>query len=98
MKTLLSGYLLSSQKGDRMSMANSVEVRYPFLDNNVVDLFSTMPDDIKLNNMIEKFILFRPLKTIYQKNEYRSKQPYLVLNGTALAYLAQIFTNPVLKQ
>ena len=30
-RTLLSGYLLSSQ-GDRMLMANSVEGRFPFLD------------------------------------------------------------------
>ena len=49
MKTLLSGYLLSSQ-GDRMSMAHSIEGRYPFLDHNVIELFSRMPDDIKLKN------------------------------------------------
>ncbi len=47
MKTLLSGYLLSSQ-GDRMSMAHSIEGRYPFLDHNVIELFSRMPDEIKL--------------------------------------------------
>ena len=33
--TLLSNYLLSSQ-GDRMTMANSVEGRYPFLDEDLV--------------------------------------------------------------
>ena len=33
-RTLLSGYLLSSQ-GDRMLMANSVEGRFPFLDRDV---------------------------------------------------------------
>ena len=34
-ETLLTGYLLSSQ-GDRMSMANSVEGRYPFLSQSFV--------------------------------------------------------------
>ena len=36
-RTLLSGYILSSQ-GDRMLMAHSVEGRFPFLDVNVVAL------------------------------------------------------------
>ncbi len=35
-RTLLSGYLLSSQ-GDRMLMAHSVEGRFPFLDAELVD-------------------------------------------------------------
>ena len=34
--TLLSNYLLSSQ-GDRMTMANSVEGRYPFLDEDLIE-------------------------------------------------------------
>ena len=37
MRTLLAGYLLSSQ-GDRMLMAHSVEGRFPFLDSDVVAL------------------------------------------------------------
>ena len=36
-RTLLAGYLLSSQ-GDRMLMAHSVEGRFPFLDANVIAL------------------------------------------------------------
>jgi len=36
-RTLLSGYLLSTQ-GDRMSLANSVENRCPFLDPEVVEV------------------------------------------------------------
>jgi asparagine synthase (glutamine-hydrolysing) len=38
-KTLLSGYLLSTQ-GERMSLAHGVENRCPFLDSNVIDIAS----------------------------------------------------------
>ena len=42
MRTLLSGYLLSSQ-GDRVAMAHSVEGRFPFLDADVVELATRCP-------------------------------------------------------
>ncbi|MGL4461029.1 MAG: asparagine synthase (glutamine-hydrolyzing), partial [Planctomycetia bacterium] len=40
-KTILPG-LLVSQKGDRVAMANSVEARYPFLDEEVVALSASL--------------------------------------------------------
>ena len=52
----MSGYLLSSQ-GDRVSMANSVEGRYPFLDYRVIEFAATLPSDYKLHGLNEKFIL-----------------------------------------
>ena len=76
MKTLLSGYLLSSQ-GDRMSMAHSIEGRYPFLDHNVVELFTKIPENLKLRKMNEKFILKKAFsKNIPNKIIKRPKQPY----------------------
>ena len=47
MRTLLSGYLLSSQ-GDRMLMAHSVEGRFPFLDADVVGSPTPCPPFYKL--------------------------------------------------
>jgi asparagine synthase (glutamine-hydrolysing) len=81
--TLLSNYLLSSQ-GDRMSMANSVEGRFPYLDENLV-LFATSAGCKKLapnldakkmlknsfKNIIPRDILDRP-KVAYQAPEARS--------------------------
>jgi asparagine synthase (glutamine-hydrolysing) len=50
---------LISDHGDRMAMANSVEVRYPFLDKNFVEFSTTVPSDLKLNEFTEKYILRR---------------------------------------
>ena len=48
----MSGYLLASQ-GDRMLMANSVEGRFPFLDQNVVELADSLPPAYKLRGLDE---------------------------------------------
>jgi len=84
MKTLLSGYLLSSQ-GDRMSMAHSVESRYPFLDHNVIELFAKIPEEIKLRKMNEKFILKKAFEENLPKDiTERKKQPYRAPEAHAL--------------
>jgi asparagine synthase (glutamine-hydrolysing) len=48
---------LVSDHGDRMAMANGVEVRYPFLDKDLVQFSTTVPVDLKLNDFTEKYIL-----------------------------------------
>lgn len=75
-RTLLSGYLLSSQ-GDRMLMGNSVEGRFPFLDANVVSLANSLPAHFKLNGLKEKFILKCIGKRLLPAEVLkRPKQPY----------------------
>ena len=75
-RTLLSGYLLSSQ-GDRMLLANSVEGRFPFLDRDVVDLANSLPAAYKLRVLDEKHVLKRAAEGVVP-NEIlaRKKQPY----------------------
>lgn len=78
MKTLLSGYLLSSQ-GDRMSMAHSVEGRYPFLDHRLVDLLFYMKDDFKLKGFNQKYLL---------KESYKNKIPASIINRPKRPYMS----------
>jgi asparagine synthase (glutamine-hydrolysing) len=48
---------LVSDHGDRMALANSVEVRYPFLDKDLVEFSAQLPPCLKLNDLTEKYIL-----------------------------------------
>ncbi|MDD4142931.1 MAG: asparagine synthase (glutamine-hydrolyzing) [Bacteroidales bacterium] len=75
-KTFLSQYLLSSQ-GDRVSMANSVEVRFPFLDDELVEYCLSLNDRFKIRGLNEKYIL-KKIAAKYLPGELvnRKKFPY----------------------
>lgn len=57
-KLRLTEHLLS-EHGDRMTLANSVEGRYPFLDRDVVELVTRLPPELKLKGLVEKYVLKR---------------------------------------
>lgn len=74
--TFLSPYLLSSQ-GDRMSMANSVEGRYPFLDHRVIEFCSRLPPKVKMPVLVEKWLLKQLGKKYLPEVVWkRRKRPY----------------------
>jgi asparagine synthase (glutamine-hydrolysing) len=54
-KMLLPNDMLT--KVDSMSMANSLEVRVPFLDHEIVDFAMNLPDSFKINEHSQKRIL-----------------------------------------
>jgi asparagine synthase (glutamine-hydrolysing) len=78
MKSLLSGYLLSSQ-GDRMSLAHSIEGRYPFLDHRIVEKTFYYKDSFKLYNLSQKYLL---------KKAFSNKIPESIINRPKLPYQA----------
>ncbi len=55
-KLRLSDHLLSDH-GDRVAYANSIEARYPFLDINLLEFAKTVPPGLKLNGLVEKYIV-----------------------------------------
>ncbi len=57
-KLRLSDHLLADH-GDRMTMASSVEARYPFLDRDVVEFARTIPPRLKVGRLGEKHLLKR---------------------------------------
>jgi asparagine synthase (glutamine-hydrolysing) len=76
----MSGYLLSSQ-GDRMTMANSVEGRYPFLDHRFIEFTASLPEGLKMQGLNEKYLL---------KKMMEGKIPESILKRPKQAYRAPI--------
>ena len=75
-KTLMSGYLLSSQ-GDRMLTKNSVEGRFPFLDHRLIEFANRLPPKFKMRGMNEKYLLKKAMAPHLPREIInRSKQPY----------------------
>ena len=78
---LLPGYILSCQ-GDRMSMAHSVEGRYPFLDHRVVEFASKLPSNVKMKVLDQKHLLKRAFNGLIPESIVRRpKQPYRAPDG-----------------
>lgn len=102
-KTLLSGYLLSSQ-GDRMAMAHSVEGRFPFLDHRVIEFCCKLPANMRMNTLTEKFILKESMKNILPSRIVnRTKQPYMAPDSRSfftddtLDYVEELLSPAALK-
>ncbi len=60
---------------DKMSMTHSLEARVPFVDHELVEIAFSMPSNLKLNNLTEKYIVkkvalkYLPREIIYRKKE-----------------------------
>lgn len=75
-KTKLPQVILSFL-GDRMEMANSIEGRLPFLDHRMVEFAQRLPTHMKINGIIEKYILRESAKNIIPDFIYnRQKFPF----------------------
>lgn len=60
--TWLVGDILA--KADKMTMANSLELRVPFLDIKIADFASKLPDRLKFRRRVTKYLLRQSVKGI----------------------------------
>ena len=97
-KIFLSEYLLCSQ-GDRMSMAHSIEGRFPFLDARLVEFCNQLPANLKLRALTEKYLLKRLGKKwlpaeIWQrrKRPYRAPISRSFFNEATPAYVTELLS------
>ncbi|MEW7293172.1 asparagine synthase (glutamine-hydrolyzing) [Aquimarina sp. 2304DJ70-9] len=78
---------LVSDHGDRMAMANSVEVRYPFLDKELIEYSTHLPSDLKLNGFTEKYILKQMATRFLPKKVFEREKFHFIAPGSP--YLLQ---------
>jgi asparagine synthase (glutamine-hydrolysing) len=63
--------------GDKMSMANSLEVRVPFLDYRLIEFIESLPPGLKLNGFTGKYLHKKALQKWLPKNViYRKKKGF----------------------
>lgn len=66
-------------KADKMTMANSIELRVPLLDHKVLEFAASLPSKLKLNGVTTKFILKKALsKRIPREIRNRKKTGFPV--------------------
>jgi asparagine synthase (glutamine-hydrolysing) len=70
--TWLVGDILS--KADKMTMANSLELRVPFLDKEVADLARTLPDNLKWNKGMTKYLLREAFEKVIPESTRNRKK------------------------
>ncbi len=94
-KTYLVDDILT--KVDRMSMANSLEVRVPLLDHKLVEFIATIPPDYKLKGKIGKYI-FKKTMAPYLPDDilHRKKRGFGLPVGTWLRNELREFASDIL--
>ena len=91
-------------KADRMSMANSLELRVPFLDHTVVEYAATLPPRLKVKLLVKKYILKRLLRNVLPKKILRRRKmgfptPLAVMFRADLSeYVKAILTDNMTQQ
>ncbi|MFL2923120.1 MAG: asparagine synthase-related protein, partial [Limisphaerales bacterium] len=73
---LVDSYLEKSDKG---SMSSSLEVRVPFLDNDIVDFANSLPDELRVKGTKGKIVLKEAFKNLLPKQLFEgSKRGFAV--------------------
>ena len=88
-----------------MGMAHSIEGRFPFLDYRLVDFCNSLPSNLKLRGLTEKYLLKQLGKTwLPGEISQRSKRPYRApihrsfFNACAPDYVAELLSTKQLKE
>jgi len=99
----LPGLLLQA-KGDRIAMANSVETRYPFLDERVFDFLAKLHPSYKLRRLTDKWLLRKVAerrlpKSIAWRSKAMFRAPFDSFHGENVPpFVDQLLSEEALKR
>ena len=72
---------------NKFSMANQIEARAPFLDNDLTNLMQTVPSNLRTNKKDFKYLLRETVKEILPKeNLYNRKRGFVGLESQAIKH------------
>lgn len=84
-------------KADKMTMANALELRVPFLDHKLVEFAAQLPESMKLENGVGKVLLRRVMQDILpERILHRTKMGFPVPMQTWLGGPLKQFTRETL--
>jgi asparagine synthase (glutamine-hydrolysing) len=86
-KVRLADHLLADH-GDRVAYRNSIEARYPFLDIRLVEFARRLPTRLKLNGLIEKYLV-KKVEERYIPREIASREKFHFVAPGSTALLAR---------
>jgi asparagine synthase (glutamine-hydrolysing) len=103
-KVMLPGLLMLS-KGDRIAMHSSVEMRYPYLDEDVIAFCASINPMYKLNGFTEKWLLRKVAANRLptdianrKKRNFSTKLSSLFLNENRPIWVDQLLSDESLKK
>ena len=101
-KIMLPGLLLQA-KGDRVAMNSSVETRYPFLDEHVVEFCAQLAPKYKVRGLTDKWLLRRVAKKVLPpaiakrpKTMFRAAQSRVFLGPARPPWVDQLLSREAL--
>lgn len=81
LKLRMADHLLAGH-GDRVGLANAVEMRYPFLDIELMEYLKKMPSGLKLKDLKEKYILKKCAQKYVPEEIVRREKFSFVASGS----------------
>jgi asparagine synthase (glutamine-hydrolysing) len=91
-------------RGDKMSMAASIEARVPLLDHKVVEFAASLPPNLKIRKLTRKFLLKKvAAKLVPQEIIHRKKQGFPIpisvwFRGEAKQFVSDLLSRDTLNR
>ena len=97
----INSYLVDNilVKSDRTSMANSLELRVPFLDHNIVEFSAKVPPNMRMANFTKKYVLRKAVVDLLPREiVYRKKQGLMTpidswMTNELQSYIVDVLTD-----